>query len=107
MGVMLVNQPSLQPKFGVQLIDGRKRFVEVHKVFLKASLAAKLGDTQSSFTSSGRTQEIRFCILFLQKYVYSAAEDAFVAVPAMPTHLPAQIRRTLDNLQSIDQGKPF
>ena len=44
-------------------------------------------------------------MLFLQKYLYSPSEETFVAVPAMPAQLPGQIRRVLDTLHSIDQGK--
>ena len=88
--------------FDLQLIDGRKRLVEVHTLQTQAA-----NRPVSAHNDPSKMQEIRFFILFLQKYIYSAAEDTFVVVPAMPAHLPAQIRHALDVLQSINQGKPL
>lgn len=88
--------------FDLQLIDGRKRLVEVHTLQTQAA-----NRPAGKHNDPSKMQEIRFFILFLQKYIYSAAEDMFVVVPAMPAHLPAQIRHALDVLQSIDQGKPL
>ena len=51
-----------------------------------------------------RPQELQILTMFLKKYVYSSELGTFVAVPAMPSHLPAQIVRSLDALRLIEKG---
>lgn len=90
----------------LQLVDGRNRLLDVHTSNLKALRATNHDAAQAQpRTDPDSTQQIRFFTLFLQKYLFSAIHKTFVPMPAMPAHLPGQIRRALGVLRSIDQGK--
>ena len=84
----------------MQLIDGRDRLVEVQQSKLMADPPVEHDKAQGA-----SLQEFRFFTLFLQRYIYSAEEDTFVAVPAMPAHLPSHVCQALDVLHSLDQGQ--
>lgn len=59
------------------------------------------------FTSSakgGKYVNLKEIFLFLRSYGYSDQQGTFIACPAMPSHLPWQIYRALDELHLIDQG---
>lgn len=47
-------------------------------------------------------QNLRTFKLFWRLYIYSPGQGTFGPVPAMPRHLPRQIRRTLETLHLIN-----
>ncbi len=51
-----------------------------------------------------RPQQLRMFTLCLRQYVYSSELGTFLAVPPMPSHLPAQICKALDALKVIASG---
>ena len=48
------------------------------------------------------TQKLRTFKLFWRLYMYSPGQGTFKPVPAMPSHLPRQIRRTMETLHLIN-----
>lgn len=54
----------------------------------------------------GQKKQLTLIKLFLRAYCYSTAQGRFVAVPAMPMHLPHQVSGALRALHAIDQGVP-
>lgn len=76
--------------------------MEVQQSKLRADPPVKHDKAQGTTQSQ---QDFRFFTLFLQRYIYSAAEDTFVAVPAMPAHFPSHISQGLDVLHALDQGQ--
>ena len=97
-----MNKHLFQPQHVLQLIDGRIRLVEVQQSKLRADPPVKHDKAQGTTPSQ---QDFRFFTLFLQRYIYCAVEDTFVAVPAMPAHLPSHISQALDVLHALDQGQ--
>ena len=48
---------------------------------------------------------MRLITVLLVVYVYNAAHDTFEQLPAMPVHLPSQIRNAKNALQLIEEGE--
>ena len=55
----------------------------------------------------GGKKKLQAITLFSKDYLYSPARDTFVAVSAMPLHMPDQICSALAALHLISQGDTY
>ncbi|KAL0030094.1 hypothetical protein WJX79_006699 [Trebouxia sp. C0005] len=84
----------------LRLVDGRRRLLAVDLLSPRADLSI-FCRTVGRSSSATDGQKLRSFKLFRRLYVYSLEQGTFDPVPAMPLHLPRQIRRALESLHFI------
>ncbi|KAL0030049.1 hypothetical protein WJX79_003470 [Trebouxia sp. C0005] len=85
----------------VKLIDGRHCLLTVKTHSTRTDLSVFSRTVSRSFKFD-EGQTVRTFKLFWRLYTYSSEHGIFQPVPAMPPHLPKQIRRALESLHLIN-----